>query len=177
MKIGKTTLCVIFSSSFFYIFMFFFFINVNFFQIFFSNWIGQFKYILDYYWKSNVKSSICSISSWGGLVKPSFESSLVPRLDSEGKGQSRVQTLRARVSKGSRLKAIIDHFKGPYLLLTPPCSSLATPPQYPMLTAHPPHCSLLTPPHCTNVQCTLHILASEHCTLHTTYTDWACGVR
>ena len=52
----------------------------------------QFNYLLNYCWKSIVKSIIFSIIAWYGLVKPCFESSLNPSLDSKGKGLSRVWT-------------------------------------------------------------------------------------
>ena len=50
----------------------------------------QGNYLLNYYWKSNVKAIIFSIITWSGLVKSGFESSLGSSLDSEGKGRSRV---------------------------------------------------------------------------------------
>ena len=53
---------------------------------------GQFNYLLKYCWKSIVKSIIFSIIAWCGLVKPGFESSLNPSLNSEGEGLSRVWT-------------------------------------------------------------------------------------
>ena len=52
----------------------------------------QFNYFVNYCWKSIVKSIIFSIITWSGLVKPGFESSLDPSLDSEGEGLSRVWT-------------------------------------------------------------------------------------
>ena len=66
----------------------------QFFPQLFYNFFFQFNYLLNYFWKSIVKSIIFSIIAWCGLVEPSFESSLNPSLDSEGKceGLSRVWT-------------------------------------------------------------------------------------
>ena len=52
----------------------------------------QFNYLLNYCWKSIVKSIIFLIIAWCGLVEPGFESSLNLSLESEGEGLFRVWT-------------------------------------------------------------------------------------
>ena len=64
----------------------------QFFPQFFYKMFCQFNYLLNYCWKSIVKSIIFSIIAWCGLVKPGFESSLNPSLDTEAEGLSRVWT-------------------------------------------------------------------------------------
>ena len=62
------------------------------FSHFFLKDVCQIKYLLNYCWKSIVKSIIFSIILWSDLVEPGFESSLDPTLDSEDEGLSRVWT-------------------------------------------------------------------------------------
>ena len=64
----------------------------QFYPQFFYEMFCQFNYLLNYCWKSIVKSIIFSIIAWCGLVEPGFESSLNPSLDSKGEGLSRVWT-------------------------------------------------------------------------------------
>ena len=52
----------------------------------------QFNYSHKYCWKSIVKSIFFSFIAWCGLVESGLESSLNPRLNSKGKGLSRVWT-------------------------------------------------------------------------------------
>ena len=68
-------------------------INQNNKPLIFYKMFCQFKYLLNYCWKSIVKPIIFSIIAWCGLVESGFESSLNPSLDSEGEGLSRVSSL------------------------------------------------------------------------------------